>query len=630
MCGIVGVYNFRNSLVSRESLVNSNETIKHRGPDSGDVFIHENVGLGHRRLSIIDLNAVANQPMHSSDGRYVIVFNGEVYNFLELRESLISQFGSTFKSSSDTEVVLEAYIRWGTNSFKQLNGMFALAIFDKEQNNIVVTRDRYGIKPLYYFKDDNQFVFASEIVAVKTYLGSSVNSKINYQALSEYAWFGNSLGGNTLFENIKELLPARFLKVSGEGIEINRFWQAAEIRDNIDISEDTVVNTVKVLMEESVKRHLISDVPVGIFLSGGIDSSVITALASKHYSGRIKTYSVGFDFDKGINELPKARMIAKKFNTDHHEVQVEAKNLPEVIERLVDAHGEPFGDAADIPLFLLTKQVKDDVKVVLQGDGGDEIFGGYSRYFTLGKQKYFKPWALVSKLPWELISNTSIRQKVRFLDAITSKNDADRIALLLTMESKRQSPTEIFSELAKTRLAGFDPFKRYRELDQEFKEKDLIQRLFNVDLSCILPDTFLEKVDKSTMANSIEIRVPFLDNNLVEFALSIPSSLKVKNGVKKYLLKKAFDDIIPHEILYGPKTGFGVPYSFWIQKPLLEYLKNNINDPVVKRSNLLDIEKINRLVQKHASGAGNYGFLLWKCLILAIWIKRQPTLDFGD
>lgn len=628
MCGIVGVYQFGNLPVSVEGLVIANETIKHRGPDSGDVYFNKNVGLGHRRLSIIDLNAVANQPMYSSDGRYVIVFNGEVYNFLELRESLISQFGCNFKSSSDTEVVLEAYIQWGTDAFKLLNGMFALAIFDKEKDNIIVTRDRYGIKPLYYFSDGDQFVFASEILAIRAYLGNSVKSGIDYQALGEYAWFGNSLGENTLFDNIKELLPGRFLKVADAGIEINRFWNPAEINDNKDLSEKAVVDTVRTLMEKSVKRHLISDVPVGIFLSGGIDSSVITALASKYYSGRIKTYSVGFDFDKGINELPKARMIAKKFNTDHHEVQVEAKNLPDVIERLVDAHGEPFADAADIPLYLLTNQVKKEVKVVLQGDGGDEIFGGYSRYFTLTKQNYFKPWKLFSSLPWQLINNTAILQKVRFLDAINAGNDADKLALLLTMESKRRLPTKIFSSNVNVKLSNINPFKRYYELNEEFKNKDLIQRLFNIDLSCILPDTFLEKVDKSTMANSVEIRVPFLDNDLVEFALSIPASLKVKNGVKKYLLKRAFEDLIPHDILYGPKTGFGVPYSFWIQKPLLSYMKSNINDPKVVASGVLNHRLINEFIEKHNRGAGNYGFLLWKCLILSIWIRKQPAMSF--
>jgi asparagine synthase (glutamine-hydrolysing) len=383
-------------------------------------------------------------------------------------------------------------------------------------------------------------------------------------------------------------------------------------------------------MEESVKRHLISDVPVGIFLSGGIDSSVITALSSKFYSGKIKTYSVGFDFDKGINELPKAKMLAERFGTDHHEVYVEAKNLPDVIERLVDAHGEPFADAADIPLYLLTNQVKKDVKVVLQGDGGDEIFGGYSRYFTLTKQDYFKPWKLLSGLPWQLLSNTSVLQKVRFLDAITADNDADRLALLLTMESKRQLPTKMFSDAVNNRLKNLNPFKRYHELNDEFKNKDLIQRLFNIDLSCILPDTFLEKVDKSTMANGVEIRVPFLDNDLVEFALSIPSSLKVKNGVKKYLLKKAFEDLVPHDILYGPKTGFGVPYSFWIQKSLLDYMKSNINDPKVIASGIFNHQLINDYIEKHRNGKGNYGFLLWKCLILAIWIRKQPSimLDF--
>jgi asparagine synthase (glutamine-hydrolysing) len=630
MCGIVGVYNFNKESVSESALFDANECLIHRGPDAGNIFIHKNVGLAHRRLSIIDLSENGSQPMSSSDGRYTIAFNGEIYNFIELRKQLVEEFDIVFSSESDTEVVLNAFIAWNDDSFRRLNGMFALAIFDQLENKIVLARDRYGIKPLYYTNYNNTFVFASEIVAIKSYLGESFKYNIKEQALVEYAWFGNPLGENTFFENVKEVLPGRTFKLTENGLEITRFWEPSQIEDNLHISEKDVIKRVRNLMEESVKRHLISDVPVGIFLSGGIDSSVITALSSEFYTGKIKTYSVGFDFDKGINELPKAKMLAERFGTDHHEVYVEAKNLPDVIERLVDAHGEPFADAADIPLYLLTNQVKREVKVVLQGDGGDEIFGGYSRYFTLTKQDYFRPWKLLSGLPWQMISNTALLQKVRFLDAITTDNDADRLALLLTMESKRHLPTKIFSHAVNNRLKNLNPFKRYHELNNEFKNKDLIQRLFNIDLSCILPDTFLEKVDKSTMANGVEIRVPFLDNDLVEFALSIPSSLKVKNGVKKYLLKKAFEDLIPHDILYGPKTGFGVPYSFWIQKSLLDYLKSNINDPKVIASGIFNYQLINDYIEKHHNGKGNYGFLLWKCLILAIWIRKQPSmiLDF--
>lgn len=626
MCGIVGVYNFNQEFVSEVALENAKESLIHRGPDAGNIFIHKNVGLAHRRLSILDLSKNGSQPMASQDFRYTVVFNGEIYNFVELRKQLIDEYGITFNSESDTEVVLNAFIIWKEDSFRRLNGMFALAIFDNQENKITLARDRYGIKPLYYTYFNESFVFASEIVALKCYIGEAFKYNINNQALIEYAWFGNPLGENTFYENVCEVLPGRVFQLTENGLEITRFWEPSKIMENHKFSESEVVNHIRNLMEESVKRHLISDVPVGIFLSGGIDSSIITALSSKLYSGKIKTYSVGFDFDKGINELPKAKKLAERFETDHYEVHVEAKNLPDVIERLVEAHGEPFADAADIPLYLLTNQVKKEVKVVLQGDGGDEIFGGYSRYFTLTKQEYFKPWKLISGLPWQLLNNTLLLQKVRFLDAITEDKDSDRLALLLTMESKRQLPTKMFSPALNESLKNLDPFKRYHELNDEFKDKDLIQRLFNIDLSCILTDTFLEKVDKSTMANGVEIRVPFLDNNLVDFALTIPSSLKVKNGIKKYLLKKAFEDIIPHEILYGPKTGFGVPYSFWIQNSLLDYLKSNINDPKVISSGIFNYKLINDCIAKHCAGKGNYGFLLWKCLILAVWIRKQPSL----
>lgn len=627
MCGIIGVFNFYSEKVSQVKLEDANECLKHRGPDSGDVRVRNHVGLGHRRLSIIDLSAEGNQPMFSDDGRYTIIFNGEVYNFLSLKTKLEADHGITFRSHSDTEVVLKAFITWGVKSISMLNGMFAFAMYDTLTDTLILARDRYGIKPLYYFTDKNQFVFASEIAALQNYLDGDLNRTVNRQALTEYMWYGNPMGQNTMYDEIMEVLPGRFFTVkSNEPIQIDRFWESNSIKEKTEITETEALKRIRSLLDDSVQRHLISDVPVGIFLSGGVDSSVITALASTHYSGKINTYSVGFDFDKGVNELPKARKIAQQFNTEHHEVFVEAKDLPEVIEHLVDAHGEPFADAADIPLYLLTKKLKGDVKVVLQGDGGDELFGGYSRYFTLSNQQYFQAWKVLSYLPWEQLKHTGLRQKVRFLDAINTGNEAERIALLLTMESHRLPPMRILGPELRKSLKQYDPFLRYKELYSEFQDSELVQKLFKIDLSCILPDTFLEKVDKSTMSNSIEVRVPFLDNELVNYILSVPAKLKLKNGEKKYLLKKAFEDVIPHDILYGPKTGFGVPYAFWIQKPLLNYMKSMLFDDYVRSINLFDEAELQKTIRAHEGGKGNFGFLLWKCLILAIWVKKNKVV----
>ena len=627
MCGIIGVFNFSSEKVSQVKLENANECLRHRGPDSGDVLVKGHVGLGHRRLSIIDLSEEGSQPMSSEDGRFTIIFNGEVYNFQDLKVKLETEHQLKFRSHSDTEVVLRAFMTWGLDVIALLNGMFSFAIYDDEEDILIVARDRYGIKPLYYFKTESQFVFASEIGALQNYLSGDLSNKISKQALTEYMWYGNPLGENTMYDQIKEVLPGRYFIIkSNASIQIERFWNSNNILEKSGIREYDAIKEIRTLLDDSVQRHLISDVPVGIFLSGGVDSSVITALASKHYEGKINTYSVGFDFDKGVNELPKARKIAEKFNTQHHEVFIKGKDLPEVIEHLVNSHGEPFADAADIPLYLLTKKLKGDVKVILQGDGGDELFGGYSRYFTLRNQKYFKPWKALSFLPWDIIESTGLRQKVRFLDAINNNDEAERIALLLTMESHRLPPLRILGAGLRNTLKHFSPFKRYQELYGEFVGVDLVQKLFKIDLSCILTDTFLEKVDKSTMANSIEVRVPFLDNELVDYILSVPADLKLKTGEKKYLLKKAFEDVIPHDILYGPKTGFSVPYSFWIQKPLFEYMKSMLFDEYIRKISLFDEVELRKIINVHEKGSGNFGFLLWKCLILAIWVQKLSLI----
>lgn len=619
MCGITGCIRLDNIGVNDAVLKKMTDTLKHRGPDNGSIKIIKNVGLGHRRLSIIDLSDAANQPMSTDDDRYVIVFNGEIYNFIEIKEKL-QNIGIKFDTKSDTEVVLKAYQTFGIDCFKEFNGMFAVAIYDSQKEELVLGRDQYGIKPLYYYKNDNVFVFASEMKAIIAH--PEVKLNISNQGLIEYFWYGNPLGNNTIYEQIYELSAGSYMKITSKGFEIQKYFNVNDIEE-IPISEDDAVSEIKRLFEESVKRHLISDVPVGIFLSGGIDSSAITAIASKHYKGRLKTYSVAFDFSKGPNELVLAAEIAKKYDTDHHEIHITGENLIDTIEALVDAHDEPFGDAADIPLYLLTKQLKGEVKVVLQGDGGDEFFGGYSRYNTIQSWKLFNKLSMLpSLIKYSKVKNTKVLRFQRFLNAISQKNPATRNALLLTMESKFSKPLNVLNREYQDLLRTFDPFNRYKEIYKHLpKEIDPVQALFLCDTQIILKDTFFEKVDKSTMANSMEIRVPFVDKNLTEFMLSVPASLKVKNGVKKYLLKKAMAGIVPDNILYGKKTGFSVPYEYWLRTTLSEYFISQVSTE--KASKYLDKEEIMRLFSLHKAEKGNYGFLLWKTFIFAVWVNRK-------
>lgn len=624
MCGIVGLVNLDGSNVDESLLIRLNNRLEHRGPDHGDIFVNYNFGIGHRRLSIIDLSSSANQPMHSSDSRYSIVFNGEIYNFLELRAELITE-GYVFTTNSDTEVVLKSFLNWGISCFDKFNGMFALAIFDKDEKSMVLARDQFGIKPLYYYKSEKYFLFASEMKSILIH--PEVKLSLNNQALIEYFWYGNPLGNNTIYNEVTELTPGSYLRVTNTEFVEKKFFSVFSISE-IDISEKEAISNIEKLFEKSIKRHLISDVPVGVFLSGGIDSSAITAIASKNYSGKLNTYSVEFDFANGINELSKAKLVAEKFNTNHHEIMITGADAMNCIEDLVDCHDEPFGDAADIPLYLLSKKIKNEVKVVLQGDGGDEFFGGYSRYNTVSNlKKWSKYRFLKSGFKYFRFNNQRALQIQRFILAITEKNEAKRNALLLTSESELTNPINIFNPAYLTNLSGTNPFNRYHEFYKEWDKKikkNPVQSLFYSDTQIILKDTFFEKVDKSTMANSLEVRIPFLDKELTEFMLSIPASLKVKNGVQKYLLKKVFEGTIPNEILYGPKTGFTVPYDYWLTNALSDSFFEQISTTKVKE--ILNYNELVRNFDLLKKGKGNYGFLLWKAYIFAIWYNKNTHI----
>ncbi len=616
MCGITGIYSYKGVQVDESIIRRSTRSLAHRGPDDEGVFCEGGIALGHRRLSIIDLSKAGHQPMISDDNRYVITYNGEVYNFLDIRSQL-EIAGCAFKSQSDTEVVLQAFIQFGESAFSLFNGMFAIAIYDRFEDVLVVARDRFGIKPLYYLNNENYFVFGSEI---KSILATGFpNRKINLQALSEYMWYGNPLGTNTMFQGIDEVLPGHYLKISKNKFILKPYHHFNEIEHRKDTESEALMQ-VRERLDAAVKRHLISDVPVGIFLSGGIDSSAITAFASKYYDKGLQTFSVGFDFDKGVNELGKAAYVSKKFGTLHNELHVSAEHLVPVIEELVRSHDEPFADAANIPLFLLCREIKGQVNVILQGDGGDEIFGGYSRYRTIQDRMKWLPLSILSPVISSKSNSNRLLRLKRFLSAISMRDDAIRHALLMTIETLSSPPENIFSNNIRAKLQSQNPFNRYKEIYDALNGMNSIDKLFIADTQIVLPDTFLEKVDKSTMAHSIEIRVPFLDTELTDYVMSLPAELKVKNGEKKYLLKQSLRGIVPDSILDGPKTGFGVPYSFWLQKKLSSYLEERLNSSRV--SHLFDQNHINKLIKKHKAGKGHSGFLLWKALQLAIWVDE--------
>jgi len=381
----------------------------------------------------------------------------------------------------------------------------------------------------------------------------------------------------------------------------------------------TAVQTVRDKLDDAVRDHLISDVPVGIFLSGGIDSSAITALASGHYPDRIRTYSINFDFNE-VSELPKARIVANRFNTEHHELNVAAKDLDVLIEAMVRCHDEPFADPADIPLYLLCRELRGEVKVILQGDGGDEIFAGYRRYNILAHEGFWRSASRVAAAVGALVPRGPRRQRaMRFFDTMNIDDPALRTAMLMTIETRERPPTRVMEREASERLQRSDPFERYREMFGRLAHLDPVQRMLYIDSVILLPDTFLEKVDKSTMAQSIEVRVPMLDTNLTDYVMGLPSGYKVHGMRKKWIIRQALRGLLPDEILDGRKTGLNVPVGRWLRGPLANYLRTVLLDSSVYEDGLLSRKAVEEAIDDHLSGRRNEWFLLYKLLHLVLW-----------
>ena len=593
-------------------------TIKHRGPDNDGIFLKCPIGLGHSRLSVIDPSTQGNQPMVSHCGTNIISYNGEIYNFDSLKNDLISK-GYQFTSLSDTETLLNAYIEWGPTSFSLLEGMFAFAIWDDQSQTLHLARDRFGIKPLYYHIFPSGIVFGSEIKSILA--SGKISRSMDWESLNQYLIYGTSLGTNTMFNGIRKLPPGYRLEVNLYGsrlIEYDSIYDVEETYDDTSLA----IEKVKYLLDQSVSSHLVSDVPVGIFLSGGRDSSTITAFASRHYEGKISTYSVGFDFDKGVNELKKAKRVADYFNTDHNELHVEGRNIPEVIEKLVLSHDEPFGDAANIPLYLLSQQLNKSIKVILQGDGGDELFAGYRRYNILSKERFWH-WSAKISLPFNymLPKTKHYHRLMRFFEAIGHNDPSMRMALLLTEEPFSHPPSRLLSDSSREKISAYDPYAIYKTYYERFEDLDPVQRMLYTDMGVLLPNIFLEKVDKATMAHGIEIRVPMLDKNLTKYVMSLPSSIKVKKGQKKWILREAMRGIIPDDILDAPKRGFGVPYAHWLRTSMADYMKNILLDDNSFNIEMFNKKALENCINEHIQGKRNHGFLLYKLLMLTLWHK---------
>lgn len=625
MCGIAGYIDFENKL-DLQLIKTMVKSIEHRGPDAfGYEQVGEHVLLGHTRLSILDLSNLAHQPMLSQDAKVILSYNGEIYNYKTLRSDL-ANYGFLFKSQSDTEVLLNSYLHYGHNLLTKISGMFAFAVWDEHKQKLLLARDPAGIKPLYYYPLPKGIIFASEIKAILSVLQEK--RRVNKQGLAEYLWYGNTISENSLFKGIYKLLPGHLLEFSpAQGIQIKPYRKISEISPSKD-SFSTAAFKVRDKLERAVISHLQSDVPVGVLLSGGVDSTALTAFASRHYPAKLKTFSVGFDYESIANELSVAAKTAQQFSTEHHEFTIKANDISATLERLVFCHDEPFADPANIPLYLLSAHLTGQVKVVLQGDGGDELFGGYRRYQILANKNLWVMLTHFASLSASLISNTAKRERLlRFCQAILQNNDAMRMAMLLTRDGQDYSPLSLLSPSMLAQLQVNNPFEQYIKFDREFSDLDSLQKMLYTDYSILLPHTFLEKVDKPSMAHGLEVRVPFLDDELMQYALSLPSHYKASGRQKKRVLRCALRGIVADSILDAPKRGFDVPINHWLRGSLSDYLRQVLLDSDFLDSGIVDMKILEKTIDAHISGQNNFGFILWKYLNLALW-KKAYQVDF--
>jgi len=594
-------------------------TLVHRGPDAEGVYIDKRVGLGHRRLSIMDLSPLGAQPMQLHKAGAVVVYNGEIYNFESLRRELIS-LGISFRGRSDTEVLIKTYEQWGLDGLKRLEGIFAFALWDPNYQRLVLVRDRLGVKPLFYTEAGQQLVFGSEIKAIIA--SGMVDRSIDQQAFSEYLWYGNAYEERTIYQSVRALLPGHWLIIENGNTRIAPWWKIEEwLEHPVDVQDfREAAEALQNAIDSAVKRQLIADVPVGIFLSGGLDSSSIAAAAMSVQSKSLQSFSVGFDYDRGINELPKAGLVAKHLGLEHHEFHIKGENLCDTLITLAETHDEPFADAANIPLNLMSKELGGTLKVVLQGDGGDEMFAGYRRYLILHHLAFRRFWPDIFTPLLPKVFGQLGKRLARVMDATGMEDSAMRMALLLTTDTLREPPTDFLISEAYTELESTtDPFLAYRRSARRFMNNDPAQRMLLTDISLQLPSTYLTKVDRATMAYGLEARVPLLDERVAELVVGMPSRWKLRGMHTKKILRYAMRDRLPPEILDGPKIGFGVPYGNWLRTSLHDFARDAVIDNKFLSIFGLSKKALETAFDKHRYGQRDYGLVLWKYFQLALW-----------
>ncbi|MFQ5850251.1 MAG: asparagine synthase (glutamine-hydrolyzing) [Candidatus Binatia bacterium] len=622
MCGICGKFSFHgDARVSSHLLEQMCEQIRHRGPDDQGMYITNQIGLGMRRLSIIDLQG-GHQPIYNEDKSIWVVFNGEIYNFMELRDEL-ERNGHCFLTNSDTEVIVHAYETYGLDCLGKFRGMFAFALWDENRQRLILARDRLGKKPLYYSLADGALLFGSEIKSILQ--ERTVTRSVNLKALDLYLTFQYVPAPLTIFEGIYKLPPASVLMCEKGTTRIERYWSLDDSHYT-PLTEEDYSERLLSLLRESVKLRMISDVPLGAFLSGGIDSSIVVALMAEHSPSPIKTFSIGFT-EEEFSELKYARMVAEHFGTEHHEMIV-MPDITDIIPKLAWHYNEPFGDSSAVPTYYLSEMTRQFVTVALSGDGGDELFAGYTKYPLFERMLLKHPVVssasmvlnrFFSKIDHTVFPEGSLAGRlVRSVAARTLSPEGRNFHWMSYYDesSKRHLYSPEMKDLLRAKYAK----TFYAAQLNASHLSDPISRILMADLLNYLPDDLLVKVDIASMANSLEVRCPFLDSELVEFAVAIPWSYKVRNGDTKSLLKKTFSKLLPPEILRREKQGFAIPIDRWFRTALKDYAYDTL---LCRRSTgvrrYFDIGFIERMLNTHASGKADYGRQLWLLLNFAVW-----------
>ena len=623
MCGITGIVRADGKAVDREVLVRMNEAIHHRGPDEDGFYFSEGVGLAMRRLSIIDLKT-GQQPIPNQDRTAWIVFNGEIYNYQELRQRL-EDLGHEFHTGSDTEAIVHAYDQYGTECPKYLRGMFAFAIWDERTKSLFLARDRVGKKPLLYAEVNGNLVFGSEFTALLA--NPDVSRDVNLEAIHHYLSFICVPAPLTAYQEIKKLEPGHSLLWRNGEVRIERYWQL-DFSRKTNLNEADAGERVVELLREAVRVRLMSEVPLGAFLSGGIDSSAVVALMAQESSEQIKTFSIGFD-EKDFSELHHARRVAEHVGADHHEFVVRPDAM-EILPTLVEHYGEPFADSSAIPSYYVSRETRRYVTVALNGDGGDECFAGYQRYAAMNiAQKYANLTAalrerviapVIGVLPGFEARQNPLRKAKRFV-ASASRPPVERYLRWISAfdEDAKQN---LYSDDFRNQTASF---RTARFLEPWFAKANgagIVDASLLTDTMTYLPNDLLVKMDIASMAVSLEARSPFLDHHLMEFAASLPEKMKLRGLTTKYLLKRVLKELVPEENLTRTKMGFGVPIGYWFRGPMQPFLRETLFSAKALSRGLFNADNVRQIVEQHVKGQKDYSNRLWSLLMLELWFQR--------